>query len=172
MDEHLTDRDMAIEGYGQDYKGVLPDGTVTGVMSYDGNVFKHYVESGEDTWRHPRWERDYESTPLRPALEAIAANVQNPPMFTTEVVYRGTHYKRQPLESCEMNGWRYDYHDKMLFRRRVLEGEVKLPAPAVFSIYGNIYVEAGYEEEVRDLFWNWARSNAPQSQPKTQSSGL
>lgn len=168
-EEHrLTDRDMAIEGYGQDYKGVLPDGTVTGIMSYDGKVFKHYVDTGGWSHRHEHWERDYEATPIRTALECLATSSDDP-MFTDEVSYEGTFYEKQPMESCQMGGWRYDYHDKMRFRRLVLRGEVTLPAPAVFSRYGNVYIEAGYEEEVRNLYWNWARSNGPQSASKTQN---
>jgi hypothetical protein len=168
-EDRLTDREMAIEGYGTDYKGVLPDGTVTGVMSYDGKVFKHYVETGHWEGRHEYWEQDYEATPLRTALECLATKGVTPRMFTEEVVYDETHYQRQPMESCKMNGWRYNYHDKQRFRRLVLRGEVELPAPAVFFRYGNIYIEDGYEEEVRDLFWNWARSNSNQSRVKTQS---
>lgn len=167
-EDKLSDRDMAIEGYGQDYKGVLPDGTVTGVMSYDGRVFNHYVKTGCWSHRHEHWEQDYEATPLRSALEILATNVGHPAMKTDEVSYEGEYYSSQPMESCKMSGWRYDYHDKQRFRRLVLQGEVTLPAPAVFSKYGNIYIEAGYEEKVRDLFWNWARSNSTQSHVKTK----
>lgn len=166
----LSDREMAIEGYGQDYKGVLPDGTVTGIMSYDGRVFQHYVETGGWESRHEHWEQDYEGTPLKTALTLLGTGGDEP-MFTDEVVYEGTRYEKQPMESCEMSGWRYDFHDKMRFQRLVFRGEVTLPAPVVFSKYGNIYIEAGYEEEVRDQFWNWARSNANQSPTKTKSGG-
>jgi len=170
-ENQLTDRDMAIEGYGQDYKGVLPDGTVTGVMSYDGRVFKHYVESGKDTWRHEYWEQDYETTPLRSALEILATNVGHPQMFTDEIAYHGTEYERQPMESVGLTGWRYDLHDKRAFEKRVLSGDVKLPAPAVFSKYGNIYIEAGHEGEVLDLYADWAESYGTRHQPKTKSTG-
>jgi hypothetical protein len=168
QEDRLTDRDMAIEGYGQDYKGVLPDGTVTGVMSYDGRVFKHYVESGMWESRHPNWEQDYDETPLRTAFECLATKGSIPQMFTDEVCYKGTFYEREPMESCGMSGWKYDYHDKQRFRRKVLKGEVKFPAPAVFSKYGNVYIEEGYAQEVRDLFWKWARKNSNQSAVRTK----
>lgn len=171
MEGKLSDRDMAIEGYGNDYKGVLPDGTVTGVMSYDGRVFKHYVETGGWSHRHEHWEQDYEATPLRSALEIMATNVGSVAMHTDEVVYEGTYYERQPLESVGLTGWRYDYHDKQRFRRLVLGGKIKLPAPAVFSSYGNIYIVEGYGEDVDEMFWEWARSNGNQSPAKTQSAG-
>lgn len=168
MEERLTDRELAIEGYGTDYKGVLPDGTVTGVMSYDGRVFKHYVETGDNVWNHKRWEQDYTETPLRTALECLASEVVTPKMFTDECSYEGTFYERQPMESVGLTGWRYDYHDKMWFKRLVLRGEVTLPAPAVFSSYGNIYIEAGHEAEVLDLYANWAESNGTRYQSKTK----
>ena len=169
-DEHrLTDRDMAIEGYGQDYKGVLPDGTVTGLMSYDGRAFKHYVESGEDTWRHPRWERDYEDTPLRTPLELLATSIALPEMHTDECVYRGTHYEGNKMKSCGMSGYRFDYETKGYFERQVLRGEITLPAPAVFGAYGNIYIETGHKRDVRDIYWNWEESHNSGSFSKTES---
>jgi hypothetical protein len=170
--EHkLTDREMAIEGYGTDYKGVLPDGTVTGVMSYNGSVFKHYVKSGKDTWRHKYWERDYEMTPLWYALETLGDGSSNAEMRTAECYYKGVQYSDQPMESVGLSGWKYDYHDKRRFRRLVMQGKVKLPAPAVFSKYHNIYIEAGHEAEVLDLYANWAETNANRwgTRSKTQN---
>jgi len=166
--DRLTARDMAIEGYGTDYKGVLPDGTVTGIMSYDGKVFKHYVESGEDTWRHEYWEQDYEATPLRTALELLATGHGHSTMRTDEVSYKGKFYSKEPMESVGLSGWKYDYHDKRRFRRLVMSGEVNLPAPAVFSKYNNIYIEAGHEAEVLELYANWAESNANRWGSKTK----
>lgn len=168
-EDRLSDRDMAIEGYGNTYKGVLPDGTVTGLMSYDGKVFEHYVNSGENVWRHQRWERDYEATPLRTPLELLGTGQGHSALRTDECFYNGVQYSAQPMESCGMSGWRYDLADKRAFERLVLKGDVKLPAPAVFSKYGNIYIESGHEAEVLDLYANWAESYGTRHQPKTRS---
>ncbi len=171
-EDKLTDREFAIEGYGTDYKGVLPDGTVTGIMSYDGKVFKHYVETGEGMWGHQFWERDYEGTPLRTALELLAVGESASAMKTDEVSYRGTFYESSEMESVGLSGWRYDYHDKKRFKRLVLSGEINLPAPAVFSQYGNIYIEEGYAEEVENIYWSWIEGTGSQSTPKTKEAGV
>lgn len=170
QNDRLSDRDMAIEGYGTDYKGVLPDGTVTGVMSYDGRVFKHYVESGTWNNRHPKWERDFRATPLRTPLEMMATNVTVQAMKTDEVAYKGTYFEGAEIESVGLSVWKYDYHNKMRFKRAVLGDKIHLPAPAVFSNYGNIYIEEGHVEAVLDLYKEWKQSNVAAS--KNQSAGV
>lgn len=169
-EDRLSDRDMAIEGYGTDYKGVLPDGTVTGVMSYDGRVFEHYVESGTWNNRHPKWECKYEETPLKSPLEVMGENTFRPAMKTDEVSYKGTYFEGAEMESVGLNVWKYDYHNKMRFKRDVLGDKIHLPAPAVFSQYGNIYIEEGHVEEVLDLYNEWKQSNVAAS--KTQIGGV
>lgn len=169
-EDRLSDRDMAIEGYGTDYKGVLPDGTVTGIMSYDGRVFEHYVEG--PTWnnRHPKWEQDFRATPLRTPLEIMGTETFRPAMKTDEVSYKGTYFEGAEMESVGLSGWKYDYHNKMRFRRNVLGDKISLPAPAVFSQYGNIYIEEGHADEVLDLYKEWKQSNVAAS--KSQSAGI
>lgn len=169
-ENRLSDRDMAIEGYGTDYKGVLPDGTVTGVLSYDGRVFEHYVESGSWNNRHPKWEREYEKTPLRTPLEMMATEITTQAMKTDEEVYKGTYFEGEEMESAGLSGWKYDYHNKMNFRRAVLGDKIHLPAPAVFSSYGNIYIEEGHTDDVLDLYKEWKQSNVAAS--KSQSTGV
>lgn len=159
-DTHLSNREMAIEGYGTTYKGILPDGTATGLMSYNGDTFHHYVDTGKWKNRHAKWERNYDHTPLWYALEILGGNAGNKEMETAEVVYEGTYYESNPMESVGLTKWHHDYHNKMDFRRTVLAGEITLPAPAVFSKYGNIYIEEGYGDEVKQMFEDWAETQS------------
>jgi hypothetical protein len=155
-EDRLTDRDMAIEGYGNTVKGVLPDGTVTGVMSYDGKLFKHYVETGCWETRHKYWEQDYEKTPLKDALEQFVAGDE---MWTTEGSYRGVHYQKRPMESAGLSGWRYEYERKRAFRKAVLSGEITLPSPAIFNRYGNCYIDQRHIEQVEEAYWGFIEEN-------------
>jgi hypothetical protein len=155
-ENYLSNREMAIEGYGTTYKGILPDGTATGLMSYDGETFKHYVETGKWKTRHSRWERNYNHTPLWYALEMLGEGAPKDEMNLAEVVYEGTYYEPNPMENVGLDKWHYAYHDKMDFRKKVLAGKIRLPAPAVFTSYGDIYTEAGYGDEVKKIFEEWA----------------
>jgi hypothetical protein len=148
----LTDWELAIE-YGRHVFGVLPDGTVTGVLAHKGQFWKSYIQ---DSDRYPRWEREYDHTPLEHALEGF---VRDEEMWVKECSYNGTYYQMTPIESASLSGWRFEHRRKLGFKKAVLRGDITLPAPAVFNSYGDCFIEVGHQDEIHDLFWSYVDAN-------------
>ena len=144
-----TDWEVAIE-YGRHIKGVLPDGTVTGVLAHEGNYWMSYVEDG--SWNGQNWVQDYINTPLGYALPAF---VDGNEMMVKNISYNGTLYEMAPMESAGFGGWRYEYRRKRKFMKKLLRGEIKAPAPIVFNRYGEPYIEEGYADELDELYWDF-----------------
>lgn len=152
----LTDRELAIE-YGHHIKGILPCGTVTGVLTHNGEIWKSYVETGNWGGRHEMWDREYTMTPLRNAFQQY---INGEEIFIEgQVAYNGRSYDRAKMVSAGMGGWRFEYRRKIAFKKAVLSGEISLPAPAIFNRYGGCYIEEGYEEDVIEKYWEFVDAN-------------
>lgn len=155
MTPEMTNWDEAVE-YGHHLKGVLPDGTVTGVLCHPSeNVFfKSYMEGPEHP-RYPRWEREYQKTPLHEALEKFAKEGPTADLILKPVKYNDNIYYYGSMEGGCFTGWKYEYERKLSFRRSVLRGEIELPAPALFNKYGNVWIQEPHGEDVRELYWDF-----------------
>lgn len=156
-EEHiLSERELAIE-YGTHIKGILPCGTVTGVLVHEGKIWKSYVETGGWENRHEMWDREYTMTPLRSAFQQF---VDGEEMFIEgQVAYNGRSYDEAPIVSAGMGGWRFEYRRKIAFKKAVLRNEISLPAPAIFNRYGACFIEEGYEDDVIEKYWEFVDAN-------------
>lgn len=156
----MSDWDETIER-GRHIYGVLPDGTVTGVLCHprkDDVFYESYIE-GPGHPRFPRWEQHYERTPLGIALEEFAREGPLGDLAVLSCYYEGREYEGGGMEGGCLTGWRYEYERKVRFKRQVLRGNIELPAPAIFNRYGNVWIQEGYGEQVQDLYWEFVESN-------------
>lgn len=152
--DRLSQRDEAIE-YGRHVFGVLPDGTVTGLLAHKGEYWESYVESGK--WsRFQDWEQDYQNTPLGEALESF---VEGEEMWTTHTAYNGEEYQRRQLVSGTFSNWRFEYERKRAFQKAVLRGDVRLPTPAIFNRYGDCFIEEGSTDYLEERYWEFVDAN-------------
>lgn len=151
-DQPLSPWEEAIE-YGSHVFGVLPDKTVTGLLSYDGRFWKSYIHSWE---KYFQWEQQYDETPLADALEAF---VEDREMWIAQCSYNGEEYAMAPMEGGALSSWRFEHRRKLGFKRAVLRGDYSLPAPAIFNRHGDCFIEAGNNQRVVDLYWEYVDEN-------------
>lgn len=153
MNNQLSEWDQAIE-YGEHLVGMLPDGTVTGLLVHDGNWFKSYMEGPEHT-RYPRWERDHDQTPLGDALESFAVDGGGAILTLEECYYNGTYYDTEDLVGGVLTGWEYEYERKRKFKKYILRGKIEIDAPVLFNRFGNIWTTEAFSNQLETKYWKF-----------------